>query len=164
MRYPAIQFARCGLKASAAQRRIRVTSTTLTVRGSADQLAMAEWLFNALDKPAVGQPPAQHAASSDYQVPGSADVARVYYLAHSETPQSLQEMLNLMRSDADLQQAFVCAGPRALALRGSTVQLGATSRHLREAKEELDVPPATRRWRAYSICSIRIRRSASSRT
>ena len=99
-------------------------AATLQVQGTADQLAMADWLFTALDKPAVGQPPAQHAASSDYPVPGSQEVVRVYYLAHSETPQSLQEMLNITRSNAEIQRAFVCAGPKALALRGTTGQLG----------------------------------------
>ena len=32
---------------------------TLALRGTADQIALAEWLFNKLDQPASGQAPAQ---------------------------------------------------------------------------------------------------------
>ncbi|HXB69841.1 MAG TPA: hypothetical protein VNY05_16430 [Candidatus Acidoferrales bacterium] len=99
-------------------------AATLTVHGTADQLAMAEWLFVALDKPAVGQPPAQHAASADYHVAGSEDLVRVYYLAHSETPQSLQEMVNLIRSDANMKPAWPNNAVKAMAMRGTPGQLG----------------------------------------
>lgn len=105
---------------------VDATAATLTVSGTQDQLTMAEWLFSALDKPAVGQPPAQHTAS-DYPVPGSADLIRVYYLAHSETPQSLQEMINVVRAIAEVSQSFVCTGPKAMTLRGTAGQISAAA-------------------------------------
>src|SRR4051812_19540001 len=64
-------------------------NSTLTIHAEAEELKAAEWLFNALDKAPVGQPPTQHTASPDYPMPGG-DTMRVIYLAHSETPQSIQ--------------------------------------------------------------------------
>ena len=90
----------------AAQVSVDVAAATLIVQGTADQMAMAEWLFTALDTPA-------HAGSTDYHVPGSQDMVRVYYLAHSETPQSLQEVLNLVRAQAEISdRGSRVQGPR----------------------------------------------------
>ncbi|MBZ5622967.1 MAG: hypothetical protein LAQ69_30170 [Acidobacteriia bacterium] len=97
---------------------------TLTVHGTADQVALAEWLFTDLDKPADGQPPAHYSSTQDYRVPGGTDdVARVFYLAHTGTPRGMQEIVNGIRSILEIQRIVVCNGPRAVALRGTAEQV-----------------------------------------
>ena len=113
-----------GLMADISQVSLDTTAGTLALHGTSGQTALAEWLFNALDKPAVGQPPAQH-SFVDYRVPGSTDdIVRIYYLAHAETPDSLQEAVNLIRSMGDVRQGFSCSGPRAMVFRGTAGQIG----------------------------------------
>src|SRR5207247_2121023 len=57
----------------------------LVMRGTADQVGLAEWLVNTLET-------AQASAKLEYRMPsGSEDVVRVFYLAHTGTVQSLQE-------------------------------------------------------------------------
>ena len=52
----------------------------LKVRGTAAQLAFAEWLLNELDKPA-GPPASQDSSPHEYPLPGSGDEAlRIFWL------------------------------------------------------------------------------------
>src|SRR2546425_1188236 len=64
----------------------------LALRGTAGQIALAEWLIKELDKPAnqslaqQGQDPATY----EYWASGSSDNAvRVFYLTHADTAQRL---------------------------------------------------------------------------
>ena len=97
----------------------------LALRGTADQVALAEWLFHELDKPAGWQPvqQAQNSVMHEYRVPGSSDDAvQVFYLAHTQTAQELQEIVTAIRVIADIQRIFPCNVPRTLALRGTAAQ------------------------------------------
>jgi len=96
----------------------------LTLRGTADQIALAEWLFNELDKPATGQPvqQVQNSVVHEYRVPGNSDdVVQVFYLTHTQTAQDLQEIVTAIRVIADIQRIFQC-GVQTLALRGTPAQ------------------------------------------
>src|SRR5579872_2017832 len=96
----------------------------LTLRGTADQIALAEWLFNELDKPATGQPvqQVQNSIVHEYRVPGSSDdVVQVFYLTHTQTAQDLQEIVTAIRVIADIQRIFQC-NVTCLALRGTAAQ------------------------------------------
>jgi hypothetical protein len=97
----------------------------IVLRGSADQAAMAEWLINALDKPAGSvspSPQGQTPATNQYQMSETSDVARVFY-PHTATPQELQELVNEVRSTTHIQRATSCNTPGALALRGTVGQV-----------------------------------------
>ena len=94
----------------------------IALRGTADQVAMAEWLINALDRPAAVSSASQSPATNPYQMLGSSDVARVFY-PHTSTPQELQEVLTLVRSTTHIQRATSCSVPGALALRGTVGQV-----------------------------------------
>jgi hypothetical protein len=100
----------------------------LTLRASADQVALAEWLFSQLDKPAAGQPvqQVQNSLVHEYRVPGSGDdVVKVFYLTHTQTAQDLQEIVTAIRVIANIQrifQCFQCSVPRTLALHGTAAQ------------------------------------------
>jgi hypothetical protein len=108
---------------------------SVTVRGTADRVALAEWLFHELDQPAGGPLRATH----EYAVPrGGSDIVRVYFLAHTGTPQGLQEMLSQIRSTTEIQRVFICSAPKAVAIRGTAAQLAQAERLI----EDRDQPAA----------------------
>lgn len=103
----------------------------ITLRGTSDQAAMAEWLINALDKPAGTVPQNQTQATNQYQLPGSSDVARVFY-PPTATPQAMQELLTEVRSTIHIQRATYCNIPGALALRGTAGQVALAEKLIQE--------------------------------
>jgi len=97
---------------------------TLTVKGTPAQIAIAEWLFGELDKPANQFPLAQQEPDPgvhEYRVPGSADdVVRVFYPKYAATMQDFLEVATLVRSTANIRRLFTYNAPRAIAMRGTT--------------------------------------------
>jgi hypothetical protein len=88
---------------------------SITVHGTADQIAVAQWLCGELDKatPPVG-------AKRQYTVPNSnIPVLQVFFLAHIDTQQFLQEAVNAVRSLADIQRFFPYFGAKAIVARGT---------------------------------------------
>ncbi len=130
------------------------TQGTLALRGSAHQVALADWLFHELDRPANGQPPTQHSATREYRMPGNDDdVVRVFFVAYATTVQELQEMTTLIRSIGDIRRLFTYGPPRALTFRGTRDELALAEWLF----DELDKPaneqspaqgPAPHRYRA----------------
>ena len=112
----------------------QVTSDTakksVTVTGTADQVALADWLCHQLSQPGNGQPP------QEYRIPGSdLPVVHVYFLANVLSPRDLQEVTNATRSVTDIQRAFPYAPLQALALRGTADQVAAADWILRELNQ-----------------------------
>jgi len=106
----------------------------IALRGTADQAAMAEWLINALDRPAGTVSPAspnQTPATNQYQLSWSSDVARVFY-PHTSTPEELQALVNDVRSTAHIQRATPCHAPGAVALRGTVGQVALAEKLIQE--------------------------------
>ena len=104
------------------------TPRALTVRGTADQIALAEWLFSELDRPANRQ-----ALMREYRPSASGDDwARVFFLAHTETSQDLQEVATLVRSIADIPRLFIYTAPRAVVARGTAGQMALAEWLLKE--------------------------------
>ena len=84
---------------------IDVTDETqkMRVRGSPDQLALAGWLFNELDKPGNQQPPSSESTVPlEYRMPGADDVVRIFYVPFAESIQDFQEIVTLVRSTTDI--------------------------------------------------------------
>jgi hypothetical protein len=97
---------------------------TLTLRGTADQLALAGWLLPQLDMPAAEStgtlvagivslgvpaqpvpPQSQSPSTLEYRLAGvSSGVARVFYLSNTPTPQRMQEVVNAVRSITEIQR------------------------------------------------------------
>jgi hypothetical protein len=106
---------------------VDIAQKSLAVHGTADQIALVEWLFNQLDVPGSGQTPAsQNPNSTDhqYRMSGSVeDVVRVFYLPPAETVQGLQEIITLLRTVADVRRIFGCTAQRAVPLRGTADQV-----------------------------------------
>src|SRR5208337_1097555 len=73
---------------------------TLAMRGTPSQIALAEWVFNELDRPYYLPTP----ASLEFPVSdGGKDVVEVRYLKSINTVQQLQEVATLVRSIADIR-------------------------------------------------------------
>jgi type II secretory pathway component GspD/PulD (secretin) len=100
------------------------TQRTLTLRGTASQVALAEWLFNELDQPVNRQTAAHDSVAHEYHLSGIADdVVRVFYLANAQTSQQFQEVAVMVRTMADIRRLFTYNAPRAIALRGTAGQV-----------------------------------------
>jgi type II secretory pathway component GspD/PulD (secretin) len=93
---------------------VDVSAGTLLVRGTADQISFAQWLFGELD-----QAPGAH-GTQIYQVAGDyvPDV-RVFFLAHATSPQSMQEMMNTLRSIGEIQRVSALNANAAIVVRGT---------------------------------------------
>jgi len=72
--------------------------------------------------PAVTQAP-NKAAYEGKAPDGGVDAVRVFYLTHDETPTDAQEIVNLIRTTADIQRIFPYNTRRAIALRGTPAQI-----------------------------------------
>jgi len=115
----------------------------LVVRGTANQLALAEYMVNGVDiapgTVAVAASPEFHYSWSGYDRSGPArlnDVVRVFYMKHATTPQQTQEILTTLRTVIDLQKVFNYTPLSALTIRGSVSDLAASEFIIRS----LDLP------------------------
>lgn len=92
-------------------------------RGSADQVAMAEWLLNDLEMATNVSSSIKHKYLM--AAGGSSDnVVRVFYLTHAETSQNLQEAAVVVRGIGDIRRVFTYNAPKAIAVRGTVEQTG----------------------------------------
>src|SRR5258708_38586539 len=110
------------------------TQRTLILHGTAGQAALADWLFNDLDKPA-NLPPHQMPglATLEYRVASNDDdVVRVFYLNHTETLQNVQEVATVVRSTAGIRRLFTYNAPRIIVWRGTSDQAALATWLLRE--------------------------------
>ncbi len=104
----------------------------IVIRGVANQMDMAAWLFNELDQ----NQSASSAAAHEYQTPGRDDVVRIFDLAHAGNTQNLQDIVSQIRASTNTQRAFSYGSRMGLALRGTAAQM-ASAEHL---VQELDKP------------------------
>jgi len=94
----------------------------IALRGNPAQIALAEWLFSQVDMPV--DPQTARTTAYEYPEPGGGvDAVRVFHLTHGETRQNTQEIINLIRTTADLQRIFPYTARGAIALRGTPAQV-----------------------------------------
>ena len=102
----------------------------IAIRGTSQQLALAEWLTQELDGPS-----APHAASPEYLLPAQTEgVVKVFYLPKSDSLQSFQQAATFIRTTTQIRRAFTYNAPRALALRGTPSQIADAERLIQERK------------------------------
>ena len=113
------------------------SANVLALSGTTGQIALAEWLFNEVDKPAgAAQPTPQ-----EFRVPGSNDeVVRVFSLANVQTPQALQEIVNMIRSLVEMRYVGAVTGPRVIAIRGTNNESAATEWLIGQLDRPVDKP------------------------
>ncbi len=84
---------------------------TITISGSATQIALAEWLALRLDWPSGG-------AAQLYQMPGAADDAvQVIDASGAQTPAAVQELVNVVRTIADSNKVFAFNATKSIVVR-----------------------------------------------
>lgn len=95
---------------------VDTSERTMTISATPKEVAFAEWIFNELDRP----PPAGDTTVREYRLDGGeAPIARIFYLAAVESPESLQEIATVARSIGEIRRLLIYNGPKAIALRGS---------------------------------------------
>ena len=96
--------------------------SVVAVGGTAEQIALVQWLAGELTPPAGGSAPVNSAAH-EYRVPGGDDVVRVFYLSRSATPQAIQEIATIVRSMSDIPRLMIYTAQAALTVRGTAGQV-----------------------------------------
>jgi len=101
---------------------------SLTLRGTAGQIALGEWLVHELDQPD------QSTAIHEYRSLRNDDEVRVFRLAHVQAAPDFQEVVTLLRTIGDMTRLFGYKAQRAIVLRGTREQIALAAWLL----EELD--------------------------
>jgi len=97
----------------------------VAVRGADDQIALADWLFQALDQPAN--------VPREYRLSGSKDdIVRVFYLTHAGTTQRVQEIATEVRTATGIPRVFTNNTARIVTVRGSAAQIAQADRIVKE--------------------------------
>ena len=112
----------------------------IVIRGTNEQMAAAQWLIPLLDKG-----PGQGSGVQEFTLAGiptrmgaTPNAARVFYLQHTQTPQAIQEMVNLLRSITEIQRVVANNSPDAITLRGTSGQAALAAWFV----QQLDKPAA----------------------
>jgi hypothetical protein len=118
------------------------TAHAFAVRGTAAQLALAEWLFHELDQPAHPNP-SHKSDVYNYRVPDPENgvAVRVFYLPNIQMIQEFDRIALSLSSAAKIRRVFTFSSQRAIAVRGTTDQVAATERLLAES-DPADFPKA----------------------
>jgi type II secretory pathway component GspD/PulD (secretin) len=110
-----------------------VVQGAVIMRGSADQIAMAEWLVGELDQPAGGNAAlCQDAAGHEFQVPDSDQIVHVFHFTDSTTAQQFVDIAAQARRTQKLEQVYICYSQRALSVRGTLDQIALTEQLIQE--------------------------------
>ncbi len=116
--------------------------SAMTLRGGAAQIALAEWLVNQLDNPA--NQAIRSSVSYEYRPSSSVDdVVRIFYPAHTKTPQALQEMATDVRTIADIRRLFTYSATSALILRETPARIALAEWLVNELDHPANEPPRT---------------------
>ena len=92
----------------------------MVVRGTADQVALAAWLVNAIDQHPEGE-------STEYLMPANSDprgdtVVHLFHIANAASIQDFQEIATAVRTIADIRRVFTYNEPRIFVARGTADQ------------------------------------------
>jgi hypothetical protein len=95
----------------------------VAARGTADQVALADFFFAQMDKPPALET-SQSPPAPEYRMPNGPDnVARVYYLPNVKTVTDFQSLTFVARVATNVPWLFTYNQPRAAAARATTEQL-----------------------------------------
>ena len=107
----------------------------IALRGPADRVALAAWLVSELDKPAGAAPGA--VAPHEYLLPNDPqNVVRVFYLASSQSAESLRKLATQVHEATGVGRLFVYGRLSALAVRGTAGQVATAQKMIEEMKAQ----------------------------
>jgi hypothetical protein len=119
---------------------------SLTVKGTAEQIAAAGWLTAEMDKPGSG-PGTRDFPFSDPRSP----LAQIVYLSHVDNPRDLQDIVNAIRSVTDIQRCFPMNQQKAIVMRGLPGQVKAADWLLSVLDQPADAPTGGAASRDYRL-------------
>jgi hypothetical protein len=96
---------------------------TLSVRGTAEQVELAEWLAKQIDKPADTQPSRQVAPVAPEYVAGEDDVVRMLHVTSAKSVQEFQEFWTIVRGATEMRLVFGLNSQNRFAVRGTHEQV-----------------------------------------
>jgi type II secretory pathway component GspD/PulD (secretin) len=106
---------------------------SVTVRGTADEVRLVEWLVPALDRPAT--------VPQEYSGPGAADDGfRVFHLTYAQTVRDLQEMATLLRAVADARHVYPYTPATAVVFRGNAWRISLAEWLISELNQPANTP------------------------
>jgi hypothetical protein len=114
---------------------------TLSVSGTATQIAIAEFLFTELDRQTVPD-----SVTQEFRVSNNADdVVHVFFAPHTATIQEFQEVATTIRTIVEIRRVFTYNSARALAVRGTADQVATAQFLIRELDQPADAKRTTSR-------------------
>jgi hypothetical protein len=105
----------------------------LTMRGTSDQIAFADWILGLLDRPASAPPdtaPHEYKYNTGW-ARDTATIARVFFL-NVQNPQQLQQIVNEVRTATSILRAMPIVQPKAIAMRGTGDQISRAEQILKD--------------------------------
>ncbi|HTW67615.1 MAG TPA: TIGR03435 family protein [Bryobacteraceae bacterium] len=103
------------------------------------RMELATWLFHVMDDPGPDRLTTPHEYRLTDDVEDS--VVRVFYLAHTDTPEALQELSSAVRAATHSQRLLTFPGAKALVMRGTPAAIPLAERTI--AEKDLRVAPRT---------------------
>ena len=117
---------------------------TLKVKGTAEQLGLAEWLVERLDRPLNEQTndAAEYKGLSSIEPQNRRvdETARVFYLNNAATTQDFQEITNAIRTVTETRRVFTYNAAKAMMVRGTAEQMGMIEFLARELNQPVNQP------------------------
>ena len=101
------------------QTSVDMAENSLPLRGTASQVALAEWLLSNLDQPSSVP---HDDAKYEYRISHD-DVVRLFFLTNPEVPMGVQEIATAVRALAGVRQMFTYNDLRAVVVRGTSEQI-----------------------------------------
>ncbi len=104
----------------------------ITIRGTADQVALASWIVKELGKPVT--PDTLASPTYDYPVPDreGQNTVRIFYVKDVPTVQAFQQIVTQIRMKTQMRRVFTYNATMALAVRGTADQIAATEQFLKD--------------------------------
>jgi len=99
---------------------VEPSAATLTTSGTPDQMALTDWIWPELDQAPSASAPAPHT----YQMTDPPGVVRVFHFAHVRAPYEIQEIVNVVRTGADINRTFPLPESGTIVVRGTADQVG----------------------------------------
>jgi hypothetical protein len=95
----------------------------MIVRGSPEQVALANWLAKKLDQP--------DAISREYKL-SDGNRVRIFYVSQTSTVQEFQRIASSVRAQSGIRSVYTYNAPRALVVRGTSDELALAQKLLEE--------------------------------
>jgi hypothetical protein len=103
----------------------------LILRGSKDQIALADWMVHELGKPVTAVASTKYTYVDPYDR-NHENTVRIYYLPDTPTVKAFQQVATQIRVDTKMRRVFTYNPTRAMALRGTEAQLALADQMLHD--------------------------------